>query len=182
MVSKVQNYNFTRYIYQNTFISNKDRNTFYNPSKMIKGNFDGFVLSNTIYPFGLPINRDNNKLSIHIVIEAFKGFNSNSKGVVFYLQNEVPNIQDETGLRPTRFVHAYYGDFYKYNNDGSKSRDLVLCQVIPKTKQLIIDVYYGFYPKTNKERLKIINGHIWHKKTTLKSGLKSFKTFAAINK
>lgn len=177
MVSEVQNLNFTRYIYQNKFISNKDRNTFYNPCKMIKGDFDEFVLANTIYPFGIAINRLNNKLSLHIIIEVL---DSKSKGVVFYLQNGVPNIQDETGLRSTKFMHIYYGDFYKYNEDKTKNKDLVLCQVLQRTKELIIDVYYGNYPNSNKERIQLIDVHPWHKKTTPRSGLKSFKTFNII--
>lgn len=153
----------------------KNRNTFCNPQRMIKGDFDQFILSNTIYPFGLVINRDN-KLSLRITIEPFKGLNSKSQGVLLYLQNEVPCNKDETGLRPTKYNDIYYGDFYKRNDNGTKTKDLVLCQAIPQTKQLIIDVYYGYYPKTSFERIQVIDGHLWHKKTTLKSGLKSFKT------
>lgn len=181
MQKNFQNLNFTRYIYQNIYISNKDRNTFYKPNEMIIGDFDQFILSNTIYPFGFAINR-NNRLAIRIILEPFKNFNSKSKGVVLYLQNEVPNRKDETGLRPAKFIHTYYGDFYKFNNDGIKIKDLVLCQAIPKSKELIIDIYYGYYPEGFKELNELINQHQWHKKTSNRAGLKSFKTFVAINK
>ena len=181
MSINVQDLNFTRYVYQNTFISHKHRNTFCNPHQMVRGDFDQFILSNTIRPFGIPIVR-NNKLSLRITIEPFKHINSNSKGVLLYLQNEIPHNQDESGLRRTKYKNLFYGDFYKLNKTGAKCRDLIICELDPKDKLLIIDVYYGYYPTTNKERETIINNHLWHKKTTPKSGLKSFKTFQAINK
>jgi len=165
MVSNVQNFSFTRYIYQNKFISNEHQNTFFNPTKMVHGDFDEFVLLNTIYPFGISVNKSN-RLSIRITIEPYKGFNSKSKGAILYLQNDVPNNQDETGLRPTKFIDTYYGDFYKFNDAGTKIKDLVLCQILPQEKQLIIDVYYGYYPKNCKERKHLIDNHSWHKKST----------------
>ncbi|MEG3656183.1 hypothetical protein V5097_02155 [Arenibacter palladensis] len=97
-------------------------------------------------------------------MEPFKNVNSKSQGVILYLSNEVPNNQDETGLRPTKYANTYYGDFYKFNDHNIKIKDLVLCQAIPPTKQLIIDVYYGYYPKTSYERIQVIDGHLWHKK------------------
>ena len=153
----------------------KNRNTFYNPHKMQKGDFDQFILSNTIYPYGLAVKRAN-KLSLRITIEPFKHLNSKSKGVIIYLQNDIPHNQDETGLRPTKYANIYFGDLYKINDNGTKIKDLVLCQALPQTKQLIIDVYYGYYPNTANERIQVIDAHPWHKKTTPWGGLKSFKT------
>lgn len=181
MSENVQNPSFTRYVYQNTYLSMRNRNTFNKPHKMIKGDFDQFILSNTIYPFGLEIKKVN-KLSLRITIEPFKYFNSKSRGVVLYLQNDFPYSQDVTGLRPTKHQNVYYGDFYKINDKGVKTKDLVLVQVLEKSKELIIDVYYGYYPKNSIERMKIIDEHHWHEKTTPRSGFKSFKTLSAINK
>ena len=165
MATNVQNLNFTRYVYQNTFLSMKYRNTFCNPEKMQRGDFDQFVLVNTIYPSGLLVRKRNN-LCPKITIEPHKGINTKTKGAVLYLQNEIPTIKDITGLWPTKHDNTYYGDFYEVNGNGAKVKDLILFQAVPEIKELIIDVYYGYYPKTPKERIQLIDGHPWHKKTT----------------
>lgn len=175
MATNVQNYDFTRYVYQSTFLSSENRNTFCNPEKMQLVDYDQFILVNTIYPYGLQIRKRNN-LCLKIKIEPFKGINTKTKGAVLYLQNEIPTGKDETGLWPTKYENTYYGDFYEINANGEKTKDLILLQAVPETKQLIIDVYYGFYPKTSKERIQLIDGHTWHKKSTPRGALKSFKT------
>jgi hypothetical protein len=171
--------NFTRYFYQNKFTSSTHRNTFSNPSKMIDGDFDEFILSNTVYPFGIDAKQEN-KLSVKLTIEPFKNRNTNSKGYVLYLQKNVPFCKDVTGLRSCKFNYTYHGDIYEIEKKGFKKKELILFQVIPETRELIIDVFYGYYPVNKTELLKIINQHPWHKKTTVRGGLKSFKTFKGI--
>jgi len=173
--------NFTRYFYQNKFISSTHRNTFSNPTKMIDGDFDEFTLSNTVHPFGIDAKQEN-KLSINITIEPFKRKNSNSRGDILYLQKNTTFCEDVTGLRPCKYEDTYFGDIFEYSKDGVSSKDLILFQVLPETKELIIDVFYGYYPVNKTELLKNINEHPWHKKTTVRGGLKSFKTFKGIKK
>tara|TARA_R110002167_G_scaffold365859_1_gene591663 strand:+ start:3834 stop:4373 length:540 start_codon:yes stop_codon:yes gene_type:complete len=179
MSINVQNLNFTRYIYQNTFTSSKYRNTFCNPEKMKQGDFDEFLLLNTIYPYGEVINREN-KLSVHITIEPFKNCNTLTKDAILYLQTK-PTNEDLTGLWFTGLNRTFYGDFYKYDEGGKKIKDFVLFQAVPETKELVIDVYYGYCPKNKSERIKLIKNHLWHKKNHSNvSGLKSFKTLMAL--
>tara|TARA_R110002050_G_scaffold17668_4_gene52187 strand:+ start:1519 stop:2058 length:540 start_codon:yes stop_codon:yes gene_type:complete len=179
MSTDVQNLHFTRYIYQNTYFSSKHRNTFCNPEKMKQGDFDEFLLQNTIYPYGKIINREN-KLSVHITIEPFKNCNTHTKHAILYLQTK-PNNEDLTGLWFTGVLGTFYGDFYKYDGRGKKIKDFVLFQVVPETKELVIDVYYGYFPANKIERLELIKNHLWHKKNHPNmSGLKSFKTLMAL--
>jgi hypothetical protein len=149
MATNVQDLNFTRYVYQFDFISHENSNTFCNPEKMQRGDFDQFILVNTIYPFGLATRKRNN-LCPKITIEPHKGINTKTKGAILYLQNEIPNVKDETGLWPTKYDNTYYGDFYEVNSNGTKVKDLILLQAVPETKELFIDVFYGHYPRTKK--------------------------------
>lgn len=174
MSTIVQDFNFTRYIFQNSFVSHKNRNVFYFPKKMQISDFDEFVLANTIYPFGVALKQQK-KLPIYITIEPFKNDNTKTKGAILYLQETTTN-KDLTGLRETRYENTYYGDFYEAKASGMKNKDFVLFQVVPETMVLIVDVFYAYYPSSKKERLKLIENHQWHKKTTPVGGLKSFKT------
>jgi hypothetical protein len=148
---------------------------------MQRGDFDQFILVNTIYPYGLATRKRNN-LCPKITIEPHKGINTKTKGAILYLQNEIPDVKDETGLWPTKYDNTFYGDFYDFNNNGRKVKDLILLQAVLETKELIIDVYYDYYLKNQKERTRLIDGHPWYKKTTTRGGLKSFKTFYDIEK
>jgi hypothetical protein len=148
---------------------------------MIDGDFDEFTLSNTVHPFGIDAKHEN-KLSVKITIEPFKSKNSNSRGNILYLQKNIPFCEDVTGLRPCKYVDTYFGDIFEYSKEGVSSKDLILFQVLSETKELIIDVFYNYYPVNKTELLKNINQHSWHKKTTVRGGLKSFKTFKGIKK
>jgi hypothetical protein len=146
---------------------------------MIDGDFDEFTLMNTVHPFGIDVKQEN-KLSVKLTIEPFKDKNTNSKGYVLYLQKNMPFCKDLTGLKPCKFNNTFYGDVFEINKQGLKTKELLLFQILPETKEIIIDVFYGFYPVSNKELFKIIDQHLWHKKTPIARGLKSFKTFKGI--
>ena len=81
--------NFTRYFYQNKYISSTHRNTFSNPTKMIDGDFDEFTLSNTVYPFGIEAKQEN-KLSEKVTIEPFKG--KNLRGFLYVIYKEQVSV------------------------------------------------------------------------------------------
>ncbi|TLF46926.1 hypothetical protein [Maribacter aurantiacus] len=139
------------------------------------GDFDRFTLKNTIHPFGIRPNVEN-RLTVGIVLEPFKDCNTQTRGAILYLQTE-PYARDETGLFPTRFRNAYYGDLYEKHPDGTKSKDLLLFQFIEQTKELIIDAFYGYYPRSRKELTQLIDGHNWHKKNAPESVSKVVQNF-----
>ena len=129
--------NFTRYIYSLHYACET-----FNEFKLIHRT----ILYSTLDP-----NRFD--LAYRIELEPHKRVNSNSTGVKYYLAHfESNRMKDLTGLRYTHLHNILFGDLNFLDSQGYRKKVLLLCQILPQEKQLVIDVFDKYYPgKVSKQ-------------------------------
>ena len=127
--------NFTRYVYSLHYACE-----YYNEFKLEHRT----IKYSTIAP-----NRFD--LALRIQLERYKGINSKSKGIKYYLSHfEGNRMKDLTGLRPTQLNNIFYGDLKYTDALGKVIKVLILVQILPENEELIADIFDWFYSKKIK--------------------------------